>query len=78
MIAIISMTSLREKFASVEAENNVLRQQALKARHDNVPALNMHRKSVTSPSLPPLSLSLTLLCSCTCSYASECNCAEFG
>ncbi|KAM0924486.1 hypothetical protein ACQ4PT_004828 [Festuca glaucescens] len=48
-----TMQSLREKFTSVEAENNVLRQQALKARHDNVPVLNMHRKSnLANGSLP--------------------------
>ncbi|KAM0920055.1 hypothetical protein ACQ4PT_007723 [Festuca glaucescens] len=48
-----TMQSLREKFNSVEAENNVLRQQALKARHDNVPVLNMHRKSnLANGSLP--------------------------
>ncbi|CAM0877745.1 unnamed protein product [Alopecurus aequalis] len=40
-----TMQSLREKLTSAEAEVNVLRQQALKARHDNVPSLNLHRKS---------------------------------
>uniref|UniRef100_A0ACD5YBY9 Uncharacterized protein n=1 Tax=Avena sativa TaxID=4498 RepID=A0ACD5YBY9_AVESA len=40
-----TMQSLREKLTSAEAEVNVLRQQALKARHDNMAALTMHRKS---------------------------------
>jgi len=52
-----AMISLQEKLTNTEAENNVLRQQAMKARPDNMPLLNMHRKSVLSlslsPSLPP-------------------------
>jgi len=50
-----AMISLQEKLTNTEAENNVLRQQAMKARPDNMPLLNMHRKSVLSLSLslPP-------------------------
>ncbi|OEL30190.1 Myosin-6 [Dichanthelium oligosanthes] len=51
-----TMQSLQEKLANTEAENHVLRQQAMKARPDNMPLLNMHQKSVLSP----LSLSLSL------------------
>ncbi|KAG2544341.1 hypothetical protein PVAP13_9KG024700 [Panicum virgatum] len=40
-----TMQSLQEKLTNTEAENNVLRQQAMKARPDNMPLLNMHRKS---------------------------------
>ncbi|XP_066367683.1 myosin-6-like isoform X3 [Miscanthus floridulus] len=40
-----TMQSLQEKLTSTEAENHVLRQQSMKARPDNMPLLNMHRKS---------------------------------
>ncbi|CAN6290994.1 unnamed protein product [Urochloa humidicola] len=40
-----TMQSLQEKLTNTEAENHVLRQQAMKARPDNMPLLNMHRKS---------------------------------
>ncbi|KAL6638616.1 hypothetical protein ACP70R_023727 [Stipagrostis hirtigluma subsp. patula] len=40
-----TMQSLQEKLTSAEAENHVLRQQAMKPRPDNMPLLNMHRKS---------------------------------
>nr|CAB3492369.1 unnamed protein product [Digitaria exilis] len=40
-----AMISLQEKLTNTEAENHVLRQQAMKARPDNMPLLNMHRKS---------------------------------
>ncbi|XP_062213114.1 myosin-6-like [Phragmites australis] len=40
-----TMQSLQEKLTSTEAENHVLRQQAMKTRPDNMPLLNMHRKS---------------------------------
>ncbi|KAF8643980.1 hypothetical protein HU200_066619 [Digitaria exilis] len=40
-----TIQSLQEKLTNTEAENHVLRQQAMKARPDNMPLLNMHRKS---------------------------------
>ncbi|KAJ1292593.1 hypothetical protein BS78_01G001600 [Paspalum vaginatum] len=40
-----TMQSLQEKLTTTEAENHILRQQAMKARPDNMPLLNMHRKS---------------------------------
>ncbi|XP_052149172.1 myosin-6-like isoform X2 [Oryza glaberrima] len=47
------MQSLQEKLNSTEAENHVLRQQAMRTRPDNMPLLNMHRKSnLANGSLP--------------------------
>ncbi|KAL6909325.1 hypothetical protein ACP4OV_001606 [Aristida adscensionis] len=40
-----TLQSLQEKLTTVESENHVLRQQAMKTRPDNMPLLNMHRKS---------------------------------
>ncbi|KAK3148684.1 hypothetical protein QOZ80_3AG0207370 [Eleusine coracana subsp. coracana] len=40
-----TIQSLQEKLSTTEAENHVLRQQAMKTRPDNMPLLNMHRKS---------------------------------
>ncbi|WVZ61388.1 hypothetical protein U9M48_011271 [Paspalum notatum var. saurae] len=40
-----TMQSLQEKLTTTEAENHILRHQAMKARPDNMPLLNMHRKS---------------------------------
>uniref|UniRef100_A0A0E0KLW7 Myosin motor domain-containing protein n=1 Tax=Oryza punctata TaxID=4537 RepID=A0A0E0KLW7_ORYPU len=47
------MQSLQEKLSTTEAENHVLRQQAIKTRPDNMPLLTMHRKSnLANGSLP--------------------------
>ncbi|PNT73745.1 hypothetical protein BRADI_1g00607v3 [Brachypodium distachyon] len=47
-----TVQSLREKLTTAEADNSVLRQQAMKARPD-MPLLNMHRKSnLANGSLP--------------------------
>ncbi|KAL5211030.1 hypothetical protein ABZP36_006653 [Zizania latifolia] len=49
----ITMHSLQEKLTSTEAENHVLQQQAMKTRPENMPLLNMHRKSnLANGSLP--------------------------
>ncbi|KAF0917976.1 hypothetical protein E2562_021677 [Oryza meyeriana var. granulata] len=48
-----TMQSLQEKLTSTEAENHALRHQAMKTRPDNMPLLNMHRKSnLANGSLP--------------------------
>ncbi|XP_015691028.1 myosin-6-like isoform X2 [Oryza brachyantha] len=48
-----TMQSLQEKLNTTEAENHVLRHQTMKTRPENMPLLNMHRKSsLANGSLP--------------------------
>ena len=72
------MISLQEKLTNTEAENNVLRQQAMRARPDNMPLLNMHRKSVLSLSLVISSNIMKIWPTHTLMLLCICNSAEFG
>nr|ABG00024.1 Myosin head family protein, expressed [Oryza sativa Japonica Group] len=61
------MQSLQEKLNSTEAENHVLRQQAMRTRPDNMPLLNMHRKSVIPLTYTPSSSKcFILVVKCAC------------
>lgn len=67
MIILMVLCSLQEKLNSTEAENHVLRQQAMRTRPDNMPLLNMHRKSVIPLTYTPSSsICFILVVKCAC------------